>query len=152
MYPRIHQLTVLNQTHGNNFVILRVLVPTLTLPYFQVKRTTTGRQQMMTQDKMRIAVRNTQFRDTTQGRSSSQYSQPSAHCRHSNIPGSLYWLSTSCRQGHRVDTVRVNILFQNVTKIIYHLQKRTIQTLWTPLLFVNYVVTLHYGNYDVNLY
>jgi hypothetical protein len=72
--------------------------PTFTLPYFQVNRTTTGRQHMMTQDKIRIAVRMTQFRDTTQGRSSSQNSQPSAHCRHSNIVASLYWLSISCRQ------------------------------------------------------
>ena len=72
--------------------------PTLMLPYFQVNRTTTGRQHMMTQDKIRIAVRMTQFRDTTQGRSSSQDSQPSAHCRHSNIAVSLYWLSISCRQ------------------------------------------------------
>ena len=87
-------VTCLRQRYVNKFKI----GPTLTLPYFQVKRTTTGRQHMMTQDKMRIAVRMTQFRDTTQGRSSSQDSQPSAHCRHSNIAESLYWLSISCRQ------------------------------------------------------
>lgn len=63
---------------------------TFTLPYFQVKRATAGRQAMTQHSRMRIAVLINQFKDTTHGESSSQDSQPSAQGRHSNTPSTSY--------------------------------------------------------------
>lgn len=71
---------------------------TLTFPYFHVKTTTIGRQQMMMQERTRIVVRITQSRDTTQGRSSSQDSHPSGHGKHSNTPSLPYWFSSPCKE------------------------------------------------------
>lgn len=71
---------------------------TFTWPYFQVKRATAGRQAMMQHSRISIAVRISQFRDTTQGEPSSQNSHPSAHGRHSNTPLSAYWLFSPCWQ------------------------------------------------------
>lgn len=67
---------------------------TFTLPYFQVKRATAGRQAMTQHSRMRIAVLINQFKDTTHGESSSQDSQPSAQGRHSNTPSTSYWFSS----------------------------------------------------------
>lgn len=59
---------------------------TFTLPYFQVKITTIGKQQIITHERTRMTVRITQLRETTQGLSSSQNSHPSGQGRHSNTP------------------------------------------------------------------
>lgn len=67
---------------------------TLTFPYFQVKSATNGKQPIVTHSRTRRAVLSSQFNDTTQGESSSQNSQPSAHSKHSKKPSTAYWLSS----------------------------------------------------------
>lgn len=51
-----------------------------------------GRQQAIMQERHRIELRITQFRETTQGLSSVQESHPSGQAIHSNIPTMSYWL------------------------------------------------------------
>lgn len=67
---------------------------TLTFPYFQVKRTTAGRQAMTQHSNISMAVLMSQFKDTTQGEPSTQDSQPSAQGRHSKESSTAYWLSS----------------------------------------------------------
>lgn len=72
--------------------IYHKIYPTFTFPYFHVKNTTKGKQQIITHERIRITVRITQFKETTHGRSSSHDSQPSGQGKHSNIPSFSYWL------------------------------------------------------------
>lgn len=59
---------------------------TLTSEYLKVKSPTIGSMSIMEHWRIRIALLISQLSDTTQGRSSTQLSQPSGHCKHSKTP------------------------------------------------------------------